>query len=364
MILTPRQQRAIAEIFSTPTVDVATVLGLSREDAEALLVRATAFIVEVCRREEVCFTLEIEKGARGLKELKAKTVRDAVKASCPLITIDERFRFVRWRSGKATVAEASARTRLRAGACFVVMAGAFLLIVNGTAVVADDLRRPSTSSALPRRRCENLPEAVDDHKRHYLDRERGIRYWAQARERILKAPAEGTEKIFQHALFWWLDNTLLDRVRVFADPRGFGQDATDVTVISTDGRSRVIEVKWLGRNEAGTAYANPPRVNEGLIQVGKYLDHDASLAEGFLVVYDARADGADMSFDGSVRHLMCSEPIVVFLDSEDPSRAAVKEAQDLKRRLRTRRHKPGSKAPRPRRHRDEDLASKKSRRGK
>jgi hypothetical protein len=156
-----------------------------------------------------------------------------------------------------------------------------------------------------------------------VSKEKSFKYWFHKPRRVLLAIPEKTEKIFQRALFCWLDRYVSNKVRVIAETRGFGQDPADVLVITVRG-DHLVEIKWLGTNQNGHHYGQE-RINEGLRQVADYIERDDRIAQAHLVVYDAR-DGdshrTQSGFDPACRHAQCSDPKVIFLESEAPSQRA------------------------------------------
>ena len=166
-------------------------------------------------------------------------------------------------------------------------------------------------------------DVLGDHYHEMIRNERLARYWSNKQTRELLSEPDGTERIFHTALFWWLDHFLADKLRVYAEPRGLGQDATDIIVVTFSG-DYVIEVKWLGRNDHGTTYGQS-RINEGLRQVKIYLENDPRLVAGYAIFYDARTAEQNLTnseFDLAARHANCLPPKIVFLESDSPSRVA------------------------------------------
>jgi hypothetical protein len=164
---------------------------------------------------------------------------------------------------------------------------------------------------------------LDDHMREDVRNEQGFRYWHEKRRRVLMKGEDGTEAIFQLALFSWCRKFIVDSLAVYAEPSGLGQDKTDIIIVTPSG-SYVIEVKWLGKNEAGTTWGES-RIGEGLRQVKLYLDNDAKLVAGYLVIYDARLaeqNRSECRYADNDVHPLCTPPTILFLESETPSVAA------------------------------------------
>ena len=175
-----------------------------------------------------------------------------------------------------------------------------------------------------------LRSAFDTHHLHCIENESNLRYWKNKENRILLAGSDGTEKLFHHSLFWWCDHFITDALAVYGETQGMGQDKTDITIVTEVG-SIVIEVKWLGKNEKGTSYAQV-RINEGMIQVADYLNRNQRLIQGYVVIYDARSeqDYKDKSsYPGTSRHQRCEEPVLYFLRSEAPSARAGRLAAEM-----------------------------------
>ena len=98
---------------------------------------------------------------------------------------------------------------------------------------------------------------------------------------------------------------------------------TDVTIVTLAGE-HIIEIKWLGKNASNTEYKQE-QINEGLRQVGIYLNNDSRAIRGYVLLYDARTKSehkTKSTFDPTARHQMCDEPIILFLENETPSQAA------------------------------------------
>lgn len=178
------------------------------------------------------------------------------------------------------------------------------------------------------RPMSEFEQILSEHMENSVARQQHIRYWKDRSKRILLAGPDGTEGIFHLDLYWWLNNYVADKLKVYAEPKGLGQDKTDIIVVTLDG-SYVIEVKWLGTNENKQKY-DQTRINEGLAQVKIYLDNDSEFVCGYLVVYDGRplTDNQTQSgWNDSLRHALCQAPKILFLDNETPSVAATRIAK-------------------------------------
>lgn len=170
------------------------------------------------------------------------------------------------------------------------------------------------------RSFSQLPQLLAEHMDDQLKDERNVKYWKKKKERILAVGVDGTEKIFHRSLFYWLQTYVSDAVDVAAEPRGFGQNAYDIKIILPY-KKYCLEVKWLGENEHGTAY-DVSQISVGLAQVLTYLDKDTEVLRAYLVFYDGRSldeHRNQRTYDPASKHRSCEEPILLFLESENPS---------------------------------------------
>src|SRR5581483_5540804 len=160
---------------------------------------------------------------------------------------------------------------------------------------------------------------------------RGVTYWKDRANRILRANPEKTEAIFHRDLLWWIRNYTTGVIRTYSEPEGFGQDKTDIVAVTLAG-GHVVEVKWLGVNEHKTTY-NRKRIDEGLIQVKQYLERDDDLVEGYLVVYDGRSSDEhkkNSHYDQAYQHPLCREPQILYLESEVPTEISARVVRSNK----------------------------------
>jgi hypothetical protein len=174
-----------------------------------------------------------------------------------------------------------------------------------------------------RRPIAEFDSLLNDNLATSFHNERRLRYWHNRKKRILLAKPDKTEVIFQRELKAWLEEHVIDQIRVIAETRGLGQDPTDITVITAAG-DVVIEIKWLGVNASGTTYKEP-RITEGVRQVAIYLDNDGRLTKGYVVCYDARPHEVHLNeskWEASAMHPLCDDPRILFLESETASEKA------------------------------------------
>jgi hypothetical protein len=205
--------------------------------------------------------------------------------------------------------------------------GTYLYIVVAGQLVAESdavgpAKKPPVGAMFDRPAIE-IPAVIRDHFLALIRKERGFKYWHDPAKRILVASPESTERLFQRSLFLWMDLHIVDKLRVYAEPRSMGQDATDVTVVTVAGE-HIVEVKWLGKNVNETEYKQD-RIDQGVKQIGIYLDNDVRAIRGYVLLYDGRSRDKhenESNYDTSVQHERCECPIILFLESDTPSQVA------------------------------------------
>ncbi len=215
----------------------------------------------------------------------------------------------------------------------ILVQGSYAYFILGNKFIDEcDLVTSTTQQPWPSGLFHTIDEfnvLLIEHRENVLDCE-GIIIWADKTGRILKASPENTESIFHRSLFTWMRIFLRNHLKVYAEPGGYGQCKTDITVVTHEGCT-VIEIKWLGRNESNTEY-NQEKINEGLIQIKIYLDKE-DYVNGYLVLYDGRPKEKhenESEYDTNLIHTKCNSPILVFLESETPSQSAQRIVRELR----------------------------------
>jgi hypothetical protein len=249
-----------------------------------------------------------------------------------LFYIDEQFRFIKAKRGKAHHTDCGSLTEKEKTLGILVEGPYTYAILRGKVINQGDMVWPG-SDPKPRskwhRPISELPLILGDHMDNQVIGEKMVDYWADKQNRILLCPRKKpTESIFHRALFRWLREYVADAVRVYADATNLGPDKTDIVVVRVTG-DHVIEVKWLGKNEAGTTYGRK-RINEGIAQVTLYLNQETDYVCGHLVVYDARplsVHQKQSKYDNRLRHELCQPPHILFLESEPASKKSVRIAR-------------------------------------
>jgi hypothetical protein len=230
-------------------------------------------------------------------------------------------------TGAATLPVAATESENGPAVCLLCSAGQIVVFAAGKIVAEIGTTPPGRADW--QRSWTELRESFDDHFQHCLENEKALRFWSDRKKRILLAGPDGTEKLFHHHLFWWCNNFIKDALDVYGETQAMGQDKTDITIVTEVGNI-VVEVKWLGRNESNTRYAQI-RIQEGMIQVADYLNRNSRLMRGYLVIYDARSAEAhqgESTYPATCRHDKCQEPVIYFLRSETPSELASRLAAE------------------------------------
>lgn len=268
-------------------------------------------------------TDQVEKG----KPLTAKDILSGAGMGKCVFYVDDNLRLSKAEDGEARISSCSALTD--SGRLFALLiADTYVYkILCGKIIDERDAKEASRNPLVGskwHRPIEKFDLLLQDHIDNHVRNEQGFRYWFDKSKRILLSGKHGTEDIFHRPLFWWLKNYVSNKLKVYGQPKGLGQDETDIIVVTIDG-SHLIEIKWLGKNENDTTF-DQDQINVGLAQVKIYLDGDEQCVCGHLVVYDGRSpdDNATKStHNDSLRHARCTAPKIIFLESETPSKKAI-----------------------------------------
>ncbi|MCP3169833.1 hypothetical protein [Myxococcus qinghaiensis] len=327
MSLTIDQQLALKAVLGELGTKVGSRLNLDFDATQSffdLLRKLTESARGIVKHD---YSIALLPTGAGSATLTSATI--AASSALNRFTVDFKLRLVQAESASISELDITQRSEQQGIVEVLTATGGYSRIVVQGVLVA--LWQPSEVSsrrlaATWNRPIEDFGKILNDHIENAIVDERQFEYWADKKNRVLLSGKRGTEHIFHLPLFWWLNTYVNDALKVVGETRGLGQDATDITVVTASG-SHVIEVKWLGQNDASTEYKHPPRINEGLTQVGTYLKNDPQLVAGHVVVYDARPSDMHVSnsvHDDGIRPLRCPNPYVVFLASDTPSRSAAK----------------------------------------
>jgi len=329
MELSPEQFSSLKRVLSEPAAKAAAVVPVSATLIEGLL----DLIEKVVRRHATSFggsrlLLRHIAGATGGRPITDQAVRALLAAQTPVATIGDDGAILVASTGTASLPEAASESEKFACVCLLCSAGQIGVFAGGKVIAEIGTSSPVVQGRADwQRSWRELRTSLDDHFKNCIESEKAFRYWADRKNRILMAGQYGTEKIFHHNLFWWCNHFVADALDVYGEAQSMGQDKTDITIVTEVGNI-VIEVKWLGRNENGTRYAQV-RIQEGMIQVADYLERNTRLMQGYLVIYDARPDSAhqlERGYPPACRHPKCEQPVIYFLRSETPSELAVRVA--------------------------------------
>jgi hypothetical protein len=229
------------------------------------------------------------------------------------------------------MSNASAKTviLLREGNEISVYAGGFT-------VAFFDLSSPDVeppSSARFARRAEDYEQSILDHYRESVRYCQHTDHWKDRKKRILfhLKGTHKTEHIFHHDLHHWL-NTFLE-AQVVSSATFTSKDELDILIIAPDGRTYLIEVKWMGTN--GKTTYRIKDISKGLKQLDTYLKRQPKIFKGTLVAYDGRREvefqsltcSGEDSIEGCKKLASCNgvhtpergSCLILFLDSRTAS---------------------------------------------
>lgn len=331
MELSPEQFASLKRILSEPAGKVAALVPVAADKIETIMGKLEVMV----RRHAASFggqrlLFKYAPGATGGRVLTDRVITELVRAQTPIATLGEDGALLGASSGIVTLPLAATESEKGPTVCLLCSAGQIGVFAAGKVVAEIGTAPPTlTGRADWQRPWTELRESFDDHFQHCLENEKALRFWSDRKKRILLAGPDGTEKLFHHNLFWWCNHFIKDALDVYGETQAMGQDKTDITIVTEVGNI-VIEVKWLGRNESNTRYAQI-RIQEGMIQVADYLGRNNRLMQGYLVVYDARsveAHQAESGYPPACRHDKCQEPVIYFLRSETPSELASRLAAE------------------------------------
>jgi hypothetical protein len=332
----PGQTQALRAVLSASGPKVTSALGIDQPSVDQFIEKAGLLVAgttHIQPDQRYCLALSTTAGTGA--SLTPMVLRKHLQAGNQLLRLDSSLRMVEAvslpvllpDSTERTIAEKSFEIVVHDKQMYHMLIGR---LINEATAGTGSAARPATHWPRPFSDIEGL---LKDHVDNYIAREQATRYWFDKAKRILLTGPDGTEYIFQNALYWWLRHYVADSIDVYAEPTKHGQDKTDIIVTTFDGKY-VIEVKWLGKNQKKTTYGEG-RIQEGIAQVAIYLNNDAKLVWGHLIIYDART--ADdhrnkCSYDKTEQHLRCSEPRLIFLESESPTQVVQRQQRARKKK--------------------------------
>jgi hypothetical protein len=170
------------------------------------------------------------------------------------------------------------------------------VFANGQLVDFFDLRSPDKPPAMASR----FGRRADDYELSILDHYRCcVRYWEtdhweDRRGRKLRkrlGSANNTEAIFHRDLHRWLKINL--DAQVYSKAKDTSGDELDIIILSPQGRSYAVELKWIGTSSASGerdfSYTITT-VADGLDQLRTYLNKQTKIVCASLVAYDGRTE--------------------------------------------------------------------------
>jgi hypothetical protein len=325
MDLLPDQLEALKQSAGNSSIVAAAGTGLDPDNIGKFVDLVKEFVkAHKTFVQNKHFSFGLGKTSGTAKVTKALFASELSKGNT-IITVDENFMFLSAQKGDIKVR--GSQERSKSGLSVELLCWGTYAFYLAAGVVLEEEDLSSAKSDPPtlnpwRRPVSSFAEMLEDHMQRVVRREQGIKYWKDKKKRILLNPEEGTERIFHRSLYWWLRENVADLIRIAAETRGFGQDATDILIVTAAG-SFIVEVKWLGDN--GSKKYDRVRINQGLLQVKLYLDNDKTLVWGHLVCYDGRSEQEHQKesyHDASMQHKDCEDPTVLFLENKTPSEIA------------------------------------------
>ncbi len=208
------------------------------------------------------------------------------------------------------------------------------LFMNGKAIhyIANIIQSSrvgvDTPEKLPAREYRKL---IENHYNRHVYKEKGsFKYWQNKARRILIC---NPEIQFNKNLYSYLDLNVADgHVDRGATTSG-SEDRTDIRIITyEDGDMYIMEIKCLGKTDS-TKYNNY-WANEGLIQLGIYLEDEKDSKIGVLVLYDGRKESKDIIWNHEIEWhpKMDRNPMRFFLESESASAKSKRIYEEIKKK--------------------------------
>lgn len=336
MSLAPEQLKALQTSIQ-PAHEAAQELGADIETIELFESNVKNFVRahhKSLKGHAYQFVLDISQ--LGTTSLDLNTVRNLVFLGNALLYVDASFRLIKRNGSLINTTEFSRILHQEKHLGFFIDGTYFWELLCARPIDEGDLITGhdalNLSTGVPRRPMKDFDLLLRDHYEIDVKNESAVDYWKDKPNRMLLRGPHGTEWIFQKALYSWLNKFAIDKLRICAEPCGFGQDKHDITVV-TEKATYVVEVKWLGKNEKKDSYGQD-RINEGLVQLKEYLTNDEGLYKGYLVAYDGRSlsdHKGKSSHDEQFLHPNCENPKIIFLESESPSKKAVRIVKESKK---------------------------------
>ena len=197
-------------------------------------------------------------------------------------------------------------------------------------IVRDIRRGVKTPESFPSKEYRRL---IENQYQSMVYKQKAVKYWENKANRIL---INNPEIHFHKCLFWYLDQYVEDgKVDSGATIAGT-DDRTDIRILAFDGGLYIIEIKCLGKTKLSLSEKSDVWANEGLIQLGIYLEDEKDSKIGVLVLYDGRKESKDIIWNHEIEWhpKMDRNPMRFFLESESASVKARTIYTALKRKKR------------------------------
>ena len=332
MNLSPEQFASLKQTLSDPSAKISALLpSLDSLVTRSVLQRLWDL---VCQHTEsfgdgslLCIYSPTQAGGTTLD---SSRVTQLIKSETLQVKIGDSTNVVSANVGTASLMEASSESGKQSTFCVLCSSGKLVVFAREKLIaeIRTELHGPG-ENAKWHRSWKEMPLAMNEHFENCIQSEKQVRIWKNRRQRILLAGPDGTEMLFHQSLFWWFTHFLRDAIDVYGETNALGQDKTDITIVTVIGKI-VIEVKWLGKNEKGSSFAEI-RIGEGMYQVKNYLDRDGGLMKGYLVIYDARSRDKhenESDYPSDAKHDRAERPQIFFLRSETPSEFGLRMARE------------------------------------
>ncbi len=320
------------QLIGAAPVQVNFALNISESRTKEFLQNTTAFVKRNHHQlEHTPYILVLSDPVAKGEPLTVQQVLYSCGLGKCIFFVDEKLRISRTEDGEGKISACSKLTSERNLFAVLVTDTYIYKLLRGNTIDEGDVagapKNPLVGSKW-HHPMSDFDSLLKDHLENYIKQEQGVSYWSDKQKRILLSGENGTEEIFHRALFWWLKHYVSNRLKVYGQPKGLGQYASDIIVVTIEG-CYLIEIKWLGKNKSGTT-CGQDHIDSGLAQVMIYLKGDEDCVSGHLVIYDGRCfedHQTKSAHNDSLRHVRCTKPKILFLESETPSKQAVQIAK-------------------------------------
>lgn len=327
--LSPEQLSALKSVTTSIPNQVSAILNVSTDCLSEFINGVTKFVLSAntLHRSSYLILLELNPhpSAKQGDLLSEQTIQKNLAVDNQVFFIDTKLNLLQISPGPVKISNSEKLTEENETFGILIQGTYFYYLLCGKCIDEGSFISDGDSSPWPSNLYHPIAEfemLLEEHKKNCVDDEKGFTYWNDKQKRILRASPENTESIFHRNLLNWLRIFVTDYLKIYAEPEGFGQCKTDITVV-THGGCSVIELKWLGKNENNTDYGQD-RIEEGIIQIKIYLDKEEYVC-GYLVLYDGRPidnHKNDSGYNENLLHPKCKHPFILFLESESPSQSA------------------------------------------